>query len=193
MNHQPPTNHGCSIQEHRTPPASSVNRRIPRFHQLTVRRTPVRACNGRQVRRCGTVPVVSTPGGCGAPTDPILKRLQIVNENAEPVSRVFINIGKSHREPHPAHRIDHCSLKSDISNGQRNSDVFNDCSFRRCRETAIDITAGRAEAADTRFLLTPRTEPRAIEMAFDSLSLLPATVASRAKRSSPEPRHGYSS
>ena len=118
-------------------------------------------------------------GGCGAPTDPFLtRRLEIANENAQPVARVFINIGKSHRESNPAHRIDHCSLKSDISNGQRNSDVFNDCSFRRCRETAIDITAGWAEAADARLLLTPRAEPRAIKMAFDSLSLLLAPVAS---------------
>src|SRR5262245_21604283 len=129
-------------------------------------------------------------GGCGAPTGPFLTRcLEIANENAQPVARVFINIGKSHREPNPAHRIDHCSLKSDISNGQRNSDVFNDCSFRRCSETAIDITADWAEAADARILLTPRPEPRAIKMPSDPLSRMRAAVASRWKRSSPEPWH----
>ena len=135
---------------------------------------------------CGAV--VSSSGGCETPTNPILAhRLQISNENAQTVARVFVDIGESDSEANPTYRIEHRSLKSETSNGQRNGDVLNDCTLCRRGEPAIDITAGWAETADARFLLAPRTEPRAIKLAFDSLSLLStaARLISPPKRCSP--------
>jgi hypothetical protein len=99
-----------------------------------------------------------------------------VDQSAQPVARILVKLGESHSEPDPPHRPDHRSLKSERTGGQSKRDVWDDCAFRRYRETAVDVTAGWAETADAGSLLAPHAEPGAIEISFNAFSLLTAVT-----------------
>ena len=115
-----------------------------------------------------------------------------LNEGAEPLVRVLADFGEAHREPDPSHRTDYCSLNSDRPRGQVNNDFWNVRALRRGGST-LDVTAGWAEAADTGSLLTPHTDPRAIEILLGSPSLSPVRALIACLRTSApqsfEPTH----
>ena len=71
-----------------------------------------------------------------------------LNERVHSVGRGGVEVLEPHGESNAGRCTDDGSLKADLSGGQRDGEVGDHCAFGRHAETAVDLTAICAEAAD---------------------------------------------
>src|SRR5262245_41985861 len=81
------------------------------------------------------------------------------DEATEPGARLTIDARKTHGEADSGPRADDRSLKGQGAAGQRDADLLQMRAFHRPRGAAVDIAAGRADAADAGLFLAALTQP----------------------------------
>jgi len=93
------------------------------------------------------------------------------DEAAEPDARRTINAGKADGEADAWRCADDRSFEGEGAAGQRDTNLLKVRAFRRRRSATVDIAAGRTDAADTGSFFAAVTQPIALEIPFDALSL----------------------
>src|SRR5688500_7161529 len=105
---------------------------------------------------------------------------------AQPRLRLVVHVSEPHGEAHARSGLEHDAVNAEIPTGECHVDLAHMGALWRHGEAAVDITAGRADAADASLLLAPLTDEVTFEVAIDALTL-PTAVTRPGIQSASEP------